>query len=221
MFLPDIAGAIWRRWYVVLIGALLTAGLGLRTAHTEDLFLATEVLVIQPPVSSYNPNPMTGLYPSLAVTAAAVASRLSTPDARAAFQAQGVAGTYDLEPRNTGTNQEPRYVIASMSITDTANDQVASLRALTTLSAAFDAELKRLQDEWNVARNLRITVAVLVPSTATLLPHSPSRSLIGAGILGVVVTFAAALWTDEIVRRRKRRQVAVPAHPPARPVFAP
>lgn len=214
MLLPNLARAIWRRWYVVLLGLALTAGLGLRSAHTEDLFLASEVLVIQPPVSSYNPNPMTGLYPSLAVTAAAVANRLNTPDAQAMFRSRGVEGTYTFEPRNTGTNQEPRYVIGSMSITSTTHDEAAGLRDLTILSGTFDAELRSLQDQWNVDKTLRITEAVLVPATTTLLPHSPLRSLIGSGLLGMVVTIAGTLWTDEIVRRRRARSVPAAMSPP-------
>jgi hypothetical protein len=205
MFLPDMAGVIWRRWYLVLAGMLLTAAVGAGAVHTPDHYLASEVLVIQPPVSAFAPNPMTGLYPSMAVTAAAVANRLNTPDAHEMFRSLGVTGTYSFEPRNTGTNQEPRYVIASMTITNLAGDEQGGLRGLEVLSSTFEKELKQLQDAWNVAKDLRITVALLVPATATLLPHSPVRSLVGVALVGAVCTAAILLWVDEIVRRRRDR----------------
>jgi hypothetical protein len=214
MYLSDMAGVVRRRWYFLLIGMLLTAPVGLRAAHTPDRYIASEVVVIQPPVSS-TPNPMTGMYPSLAVTAAAVASRLSTPDARAMFRSRGVTGKYSFEPRNTGTNQEPQYVIASMTITYIADDAASGLRALAVLSDTFETELKALQDRSNVGSKVRISVAVLVPPTATLLTHSPLRSLVGVGLLGAVGTAAIMLWVDEIIRRRRRRSRGVGEPAPA------
>jgi hypothetical protein len=194
-----------RRWYIVLAGFLLTAAVGLAAAHTPDRYYATEVLVLKPPVSSYAPNPVTGLNPSLAVTAAAVASQLSTPDAQAMFDSLGVTGTYTFEPRNTGTNQEPRYVISSMAITDTADSETAGVRSINILADVFEKKLNELQDRWNVGNDARIRMAVLVPVTSVLLPHSALRSLVGVGLLGLVVTVAVALWTDDISRRRRRR----------------
>ncbi|GIF13748.1 hypothetical protein [Actinoplanes teichomyceticus] len=208
MFLSDLAGVLERRWYLIITGALLTAGAANPAVHTEDRYLASEILMIQPPVSPYEPNPVTGLFPSIAVTAAAVANRLNTPDSQEMFRAKGVTGTYRFEPRNTGTRQEPRYVIGSMAITNISTDEDAGLRSLQLLSDTFEQELKRMQDEWNVRKGLRITVATLVPATSTLLTHSPLRSLIGVGLLGALATSAVTLWTDELLRRRRRRATA-------------
>jgi hypothetical protein len=213
VFLPDMVAAIQRRWYVVLAGFLGTVSVGLLAVHTPARYLATEVLVLKPPVSSYAPNPVTGLNPSLAVTAAAVANRLSTADSKAMFQSLGVTGTYTFEPRNTGTNQEPRYVISSMAINDTADSEKASLRSIAILADVFQKQLNELQDRWKVANDARIRMAVLVPAASTLLPHSAFRSLIGAGLLGVVVTLAAVFWTEDIARRRRVRAVDRPRRP--------
>jgi hypothetical protein len=211
MFLPDMMGAIWRRWYFVLVGALLTAGVGSQAIHTTDRYLASEVVVIQPPVSNYAPNPMTGLYPSMAVTAAAVAKSLNTPDAQATFRAQGITGQYEFAPRNTGTNQEPLYLIASMTITNIGFDEKETMRELGLLRAGFENALKALQDKWFVKKTLRMVVADLVPASSTLLPHSPIRSLIGTGLLGVVATAAIVLWFDERFRRRRGGRIVAEA----------
>ncbi|MEU4619641.1 hypothetical protein AB0G04_06650 [Actinoplanes sp. NPDC023801] len=205
MYLPDMAGVLRRRWYVILAGALITMAVALPAIRTQDRFLASEVLMTQPPVSQYAPNPVTGLYPSIAITAAAVASRLSTADAHEMFRAKGVTGTYRFEPRNTGTRQEPRYVIGSMSITYITTDEEESLRGLQTLRVTFEQELKAMQDEWNVKHDLRITVVSLVPPTSTLLTHSSMRSAMGVGILGVLLSTAVAFWTDTIISRRRWR----------------
>ncbi|WP_446213943.1 hypothetical protein [Micromonospora sp. IBSANI012] len=207
MYLPDLFATLRRRWYLVVAGMVVTVVAGLGATQITPRYLASEVVVMQPPVSSYAPNPMTGLYPSISITGAAVARRLSTPDAKARLRAAGVTGNYAFQPRNTGTNQEPRYVIGSMTVTTIASDEESGLRALAILSDAFEQELKSLQDRWKVAQQLRITTAVLVPPSATLQPHSPSRALAGAGLLGAIVTLAVTLWTDELLGRRgKRRQ---------------
>ncbi len=205
MFLSDMAGVLERRWYLIVVGALATAASASPAVHTQDRFLASEVLMIQPPVSDYAPNPVAGIYPSIAVTAAAIANRLNTADAQAAFRAKGVSGTYKFEPRNTGTRQEPRYLIGSMSITTISTDEQAGLTSLEILSGTYEQELKDMQDEWNVKKDLRITVATLVPPSSQLLLHSPIRSLIGVALLGAVGTSAVTLWTDAALLRRRRR----------------
>ncbi|GIF38708.1 hypothetical protein [Actinoplanes xinjiangensis] len=205
MYLPDIAGVLRRRWYVILAGALITMAVAVPAIRTQDRFLASEVLMTQPPVSQYAPNPVTGLYPSIAITAAAVASRLNTADAQDDFFSKGVTGTYRFEPRNTGTRQEPRYVIGSMSITYITTDEEESLRGLQVLRVTFEEELKAMQDEWNVKKDLRITVVSLVPPTSSLLTHSSIRSAMGVGILGVLLSTAVALWTDDFISRRRWR----------------
>ncbi|AEV84004.1 hypothetical protein ACWT_2982 [Actinoplanes sp. SE50] len=213
MFLSDMAGVLKRRWYLIIVGAVLTAAVASPAVHTRDRFLASEVLMIQPPVSPYAPNPVTGLYPSIAVTAAAIANRLNTPDSQAMFRAKGVTGTYRFEPRNTGTRQEPRYVIGSMSITNTSSAEADALASLQVLSSTYEQELKAMQDEWNVKRDLRITVATLVPPTSTLLTHSPLRSLVGVALLGALLTAAVTLWTDELLRRRRSARLSTADSP--------
>lgn len=211
MFLSDMAGVLERRWYLIIVGALLSAAAASPAVHTQDRFLASEVLMIQPPVSEYAPNPVTGLYPAVAMTGATIANRLNAPDSQKMLQAKGVTGKYKFEPRNTGTRQEPRYVIGSMSISNTGTDEAGTLRSLEILSTTYEAELKRIQDEWKVRKDLRITVYTLVPPTSQLLTHSPIRSLIGVALLGMVATSAVALWTDAalLARRRRRANVAV------------
>ncbi|GLW35721.1 hypothetical protein [Actinoplanes regularis] len=208
MFLSDMAGVLERRWYLIIAGALITAAAANPTVRTDDRFLASEVLMIQPPVSPYAPNPVTGLYPSIAVTAAAIANRLNTADSQETFRSKGVTGTYRFEPRNTGTRQEPRYVIGSMSITNISTDEEDGLRSLRILSSTYEQELKEMQDEWRVRKDLRITVATLVPATSTLLTHAPLRSLIGVALLGTLGTSAVTLWTDAALSRRRRRAAA-------------
>jgi hypothetical protein len=210
VFLSDTIRAMSRRWYLVVLGVVLTGGLGYQSARVTPLYLASEVLVVQSPVSVDAPNPLTGLYPSVAITAAAVAESLRTPSAEAEFRAAGVTGPYEFVPRNTGTNQEPRYLISSLMVTNTTEDEQGSIRALFILTSAYNRQLKALQDRWNVAQHLRITTSTLVPPSAVMLSHSATRALLGSAILGGIATLAVPLWFDAFARRRERGP-AIPA----------
>jgi hypothetical protein len=203
LFLSDVVRALSRRWYLVILGVALTLGGGYAAAKVSPTYQSSVVLVIQSPVSVDAPNPLTGIYPSVAITAAAVASSLQTPAAAAEFRKAGVTGTYEFLPRNTGTNQEPRYLISSMTVTDTTDSEDGSIQALTVLTSAYEARLKELQDRWNVRQDLRITVSTLVPPSAVQLSYSASRALLGSAILGGLGTLAVPLWIDQIIRRRR------------------
>jgi hypothetical protein len=203
LFLSDVVRALSRRWYLVILGVALTLGGGYEAAKVSPTYQSSVVLVIQSPVSVEAPNPLTGIYPSVAITAAAVASSLQTPAAAAEFRKAGVTGTYEFVPRNTGTNQEPRYLISSMTVTNTTDTEDGAIQALTVLTDAYEARLKELQDRWNVRQDLRITVSTLVPPSAVELSYSATRALLGSAILGGLGTLAVPLWIDQIIRRRR------------------
>jgi hypothetical protein len=208
LYLNDILRVLARRWLVVVLGVVLTAVLGYQAAHVTPMYLATEVLVVKYPVSPDAPNPLTGVYPPVAVTAAAVATSLRTPDFEDQFRRAGVTGTYAFDPRNTGTNQEPRYTISSLTVSDTTDSEEGGLWALRILTAAYTNQLKAWQDRWNVRDDLRFTVSTLVPPSVEELSHSSQRALIGSALLGGLGTLAVPLWVDEIIRRRRGEAAA-------------
>lgn len=201
MFPSDILRALGRRWYVLVVGALLTAAGGPLAIQMPTVYRAQEVVVFQPPPAAGNVNPLTGVYPSLATTTAAVSQRMRSPANLERFRRAGISDAFEFAPRNTGTVQMPQYTIASMSISVTAGDEAVALRSLAALDTAYAHELDQLQDEWDVALDQRIAVSTLVAPSAVLLPTSRPRALIGAGLLGMLVSFAAALWLDQYDRR--------------------
>ena len=202
LFPSDTLRALGRRWYVLVVGALFTAAGALFAMQMPTVYRAQEVIFFQPPPAAGNVNPLTGVYPSLATTTAAISQRMRSPANLERFRRAGIPDTFEFVPRNTGTVQTPQYTIASMSISVTADDEAAALRSLAALETAYAGELKQLQDDWNVAPDQRIAVSTLVAPSAVLLPTSRPRALIGTGLLGILVSFAAALWLDQYDARR-------------------
>src|SRR5918999_882475 len=96
-----------RQWLIMLIGLILTGGVGLWAAVLPPRYEAFEVFAILPPQLPNIPNQLTGLRPSLAVTGAVVAQRLMSGSGRAQLRRAGAAGQYTPFPRNHGPQGIP------------------------------------------------------------------------------------------------------------------
>jgi hypothetical protein len=204
MGLREVIGALVRRWPVWLVGMVLTLGAGWVVIHPTPSYTASEIFAAQPPVTPWSPNSLTDFRPSLAITAALVAQLLKSPSGEALLHSRGLVGTYNLVPRNSGTQQNPAYIIPSVQATVTSADQDQAAASTTILLRAFDEDLKSLQDQWNVPANLRITITVLAPIAVTESVEAKSRALAGVAILGIASCFTIALWWDIAVQRRRR-----------------
>ena len=205
MYLRDVFQSLRRRWWILACGLLITLIAGYFAAQPPTMYRAVEVFAVRPPQTPDIPNQLAGLRPSVATFSAGVAQRLSSPSGRGDLRNEGVTGPYVLTPRNSGTRQTPEYLIASVQVTTTEADEATALRSLATVTEAFRRELNKLQDEWNVSANERITITMLAEPSATQLPHSRVRALGGSLLLGGGISVAAALWLDEFLVRRRRR----------------
>jgi hypothetical protein len=215
--LRDVLDVLGRRWPLSVVVLLLTLGVGWLVAHPAPTYTASEIFAVEPPVSPQVPNQLNVFRPSLAITAAAVAQRLKTPDGEARLRSRGLVGKYDVVPRNSGTVQTPAYIIPSLRAEVIANSQDVALRSVEVLTSVFREELSAMQDEWDVAATQRITVAVLAPASAVVLVPSRSRALAGVAILGLAGAIVLPLWYEQIRRRRARRVAERAADRPATP----
>jgi hypothetical protein len=197
----EVIEALGRQWRVLVVGVVTTGLFGWLAAHPQPTFKAVTVIALQPPQTPLHPNKLTDLRPSVALTAAMVTRRLESEAGDAGLRSNGVRGTYEIAPRNSGTRQTPAYSIPSVEMSVTAHDSATAFNSVERLASAFDAELAALQREWAVAAEDLITVTVLAPPTAQALLPVKSRALVGAALLGTIGTAMAALWFD---RRRAR-----------------
>lgn len=203
MFLSDVLRLLRRRWLILLCGLIVTAGVAMWAGNPPPSYRATEIFVVEPPRTPTIPNQLTGLRPSVAMTAAGVARRLSSHSERARLRRAGVSGSYALAPRNSGTRQTPEYLIASVQVTVTEPDEAAAMRSLAVITEAFAHELNALQDQWNVAAEERFTISMLAEPHAERLPSSKARAIAGASMLGAICSVALAAGYDRSWRRRR------------------
>jgi hypothetical protein len=209
----DLIDAVRRQWIVVML-ALLVAGMLGYLALPKVSYRASTILIVYPPKIAQVLNRLKDVRPSIAATSAVLAAQLKTPTAEAELRRSGLVGDYDLVPRNSGSNQLPKYRIPTLQLVVTTGRQDQALRSLDLLNRAFTAAMNELQASWNVAPDRYMTVAVLSSPSVDRLTGSKSRVAGATVLVGVGYAIALAMWADRRgLRIRIRRRGG---RPPAR-----
>ncbi len=93
-----------------------------------------------------------------------------------------------------------------------ATAELAS-RVYEAITEQLDNELVRVQDQEQVAENVRTELRVLLPaSEPTVTPSSVVRPLAGVVILGAALSVGAAILVETLLTRRRRRSNAQTSH---------
>lgn len=195
-----------RRWYVLLLVAVLAGAGALQVLRPTRTYVSSAIVVLKPPVTGSQPNQLANLQPPLAAVSYAAVQQLESPSGAAELRAAGVAGTYRLIPRNSGTSVTPRYLIPSLQVQAEHTEPAAANLAVLKVVEAYTKRLADLQAEQQIPEPARMSVTLLVPPTAVAQTGTKSRGLAGTVLLAGVCAVAAALWTDQVVTRRNRRR---------------
>ncbi|MET8946675.1 hypothetical protein ABZX30_24705 [Streptomyces sp. NPDC004542] len=202
----DVAEALLRRWYVLLLALVLTAAGAYKVLHPAPEYLSSAVVVLKPPVTGNQPNQLTNLQPPLATLSYGVVQQLESPAGRRELDAAGVHGTYQLIPRNSGTSATPRYLIPSVQVQAQRAGAVEADTAVSRVIEVYTEHVTRLQDAQGIAPASRISASVLVAPSAAPVRGTRTRGLAGTALLGGTAGILGALWCDRYaLRRRKRR----------------
>ncbi|WP_030664631.1 hypothetical protein [Streptomyces cellulosae] len=202
----DVAEALLRRWYVLLLALLLTAAGAYRMLHPAPQFLSSAVVVLKPPVTGNQPNQLTNLQPPLATLSYGVIQQLESPAGRKELEAAGVHGTYQLIPRNSGTSATPRYLIPSLQVQAQRSGAVEADTAVSRVIDVYTKHVTDLQDAQNIAPASQIRASVLVAPSAAPLQGNRSRALAGTALLGAIAGILGALWFDRYALWRGKRK---------------
>ncbi|MFD8388636.1 hypothetical protein ACFV2N_05345 [Streptomyces sp. NPDC059680] len=206
----NVADALLRRWYVVVVALLLTAAGAYHVLRPAPQYVGSAVVVLKPPVTRNQPNQLTNLQPPLAVVSYAVVQQLQSPVGARELTAAGVRGAYHLVPRNSGTSATPRYLIPSLQVQSQASAPDAAVTAVRRIIDVYTKHVEEMQTVQGVPAGSRITASVLTSPSAAEVQGDKSRGLAGTALLGLAGGVLGALWLDRYVRGR--RQVAPGRH---------
>ncbi|MFD0366901.1 Wzz/FepE/Etk N-terminal domain-containing protein [Streptomyces sp. NPDC059071] len=205
-----LARVLLRRWYVLLLTALVTGAACYPALRPAPRYQSSAVLVVKPPRTDNQPNQLTNLQPSLAMVSYAVVQRLQSPDGRAELKAAGVHGSYRLTPRNSGTSATPYYSIPTLQIEAEQTAPEEADRVVQSIIDVYGRHLKALQTEQKVPAATLLTVDLVNRPGTVALPPNRTRAVAGTGALGTLAGVMCALWTERYAKARRRRRAAAP-----------
>jgi hypothetical protein len=200
----NVADALLRRWYVVVVALLLTAVGAYHVVRPAPQYVGSAVVVLKPPVTQVQPNQLTNLQPPLAVVSYAVVQQLQSPAGAKELRAAGVQGTYHLVPRNSGTSATPQYLIPSLQVQSQASGPDAAVTAVRRIIDVYTKHVEELQTAQGVPAASRITASVLVSPSAAEVRGNKSRGLAGTVLLGGAGGILGALWLDRYAMSRRK-----------------
>lgn len=202
----DLSGALRRRWYVVLLGLLLTPMLCLGALQFVGVkYEAKAMLVLLPPGASVPKagNPYLNLGSMQPVVGVLSDSMLSQQTAQAVREVSPTASyTVAPDPATSGA-------VLIIDVKDTTSSGAAKVMKL--LAALAPQQLNELQSAANTPSPGHITTDLVAQDTKPVASHkSQQRAGLLVAALGVALTVLAAAFTDGFAGRRSRRRAARP-----------
>jgi hypothetical protein len=216
----DLIAAALRRWYVVLLGAVLTVGaLYVVTKQAPVYWTQYNILLVGPSgvqKTTVLDDPVYGLQPLVGVIATDFNDGdppLLTGDVAATIVGEGHREGVQVRVPNLGTQWRPLFPANYLDVQVAAADPEEVLATARATSLRVSVLLEELQDEMGAPLNLR---ARAVPSsknpTVIAVTGSRSRALAATGLSGMAITLAVLLMLE----RRWPRPSPAPARTPAR-----
>ncbi|MFF7969734.1 hypothetical protein [Streptomyces sp. NPDC007905] len=199
----NVAAALLRRWYVLVVALLLTAAGAYHVMRPAPEYVGSAVVVLKPAVTQNQPNQLTNLQPPLAVVSYAVVQQLESAAGARELEAAGVHGAYHLVPRNSGTSATPRYLIPSLQVQSQASGADAAVTAVRRIIDVYAKHVDALQTAQGVPAGSRITASVVVSPSAAEVQGTKSRALAGTALLGLAGGILGALWLDRYAMSRR------------------
>lgn len=198
MDLAEIFRVMRRRWYVLLPGLLVTAGLTVAVALVVPVKYQSQSTVVllnsQKATVAYDGNPFLSSQTSLTGMADSLARNLNSDDSLRDLKARGATGTFASKLADNA--QGPL-----LWLTVTGTDRAAVLSSDKILTSYAKERLQEFQQQQSVAPKAMIRMQTIVP------PQNPVAQtktrieyLAMAGVLGLVLSLVAVFYVE--ARRR-------------------
>lgn len=215
MDLAEIFRVMRRRWYVLLPGLLLAAGLTVAVALFVPVTYQSQSTVVllnsQKATVAYDGNPFLSTQTSLTGMADSLARNLNSDGSLRELKSRGASGTFEAKLADNA--QGPL-----MWLTVTGTDKAGVLASDRILTAYAKERLEQFQKQQAVDPKAMIRMTTIVPpqnpvaQTKTRLEY-----MVMAGGLGLVLTMVAVFFVEARRRPRAPQRDEEPAAPQAAP----
>lgn len=218
----DLIAAALRRWYVVLLGGVLTVGsLFVVTQQAPVYWTQYNVLLVGPAgvqKTTILDDPVYGLQPLVGVIATDFndgAPPLLTGDVAATIVGEGHREGVQVRVPNLGTQWRPLFPANYLDVQVAGSSPQEVLATARATSLRISVLLEEVQDDLDAPLDLRAR-AVPASNNPTVISISGSRSraLAATGMSGMAITLAVILLLER--RRPGSRPQRAPSRTPAR-----
>jgi len=210
----ELVRAFVRRWPIVLVGALVTAGAGLAALNDDGVYFTRTEILFLAPTSPLYPNALRTQSEDIIIAAGAVARRISGPQAETKFASPdvtlvglGVREGWWLRLPDTGGQWASNFATQRLflDIVGPTREGVEAEQA-KILGRVAD-ELRQMQEQAGADPAAMIT-SMEAPETTVIfhVEGSNVRALAMVAVLGVGLTAAVVLVLER--RRRSRADAA-------------
>lgn len=219
MFFAEMPTVLLRRWYLVVLGLVVTVMLCLFAVQAIPVRYSAEAgLLLLPPRISVGEggNPYLALG-ALGPVGDVLSKTLTDSTAQRELKAAGVTGTYEVGP---DTASPAPIVLVTVETTS----ESAALSSLQLILDRAPLRLLALQRETSVKNNAFITSTVITRSTRAEAVRKPQiRAVMVAAVSGIAMTLMITAAVDAMLLRRRPpegteaamvRPVTRPATPP-------
>ncbi|HSN11688.1 MAG TPA: hypothetical protein VLS51_06250 [Propionibacteriaceae bacterium] len=213
MTLETLVGAALRRWYVLLVGILLTLGTCAYVMRLPGVYWASAKVYFLPPSTVPQPNqlapdssvaiPFAGLIQTQINDG--VPRRLATsPDVR--LVDQGIYDGWSVMLPNTGGQWANNFSEPALIVQATGPTPQAVTTRMAQLLARITQLVRQDEDSAGVQPQLRVSLN-MSPTTVDVQYSNGHRSRAVGEIvlLGVLVSLTACRVVDRVVATRRRR----------------
>jgi hypothetical protein len=193
MYFTDAVKVLLRRWYVLLVGLLLTGGaaVGVALVVPTNYEASGNVLFLLPPDAGDQPvNPYLNVPQGLTMSASIVGGVLSTPEMQRDIFDAGSTSEYAV-------GQEPGTGIPMLYITAADTDPAMAVKTVAEVIRRVDTELERMQTAAGAPSDQRmVTQPFSVTAQAEVVRGAKIRAVAVVGAVGAVLTVLAAFALD-------------------------
>jgi hypothetical protein len=201
----DLANAMRRQWWLVLLGVLGVALGVVYVLRTPGVYWARTEVDFALPVSAANPNPLQFTSGDLISLAGIVAKRVELPGrlqsattSPISILGEGVDHGYSVVLPSTGGQWSPNFERATLVVQAIGSSDEEVSAQMGRVISEIGSELEELQDEAQVSPQFRASLRTSVSPVVYYGKGSPLRALSAWLVLSLGATLALVIIVDAV-----------------------
>lgn len=216
----ELLGVIIRRWYILLLGALVSVAALQVMTHRPGVYWTHFDVVILAPTYEYYPNKLEDPHYALSPIAGVLVRDwnrtnppLLTASGDTTMFGEGRREGIQVRMPNEGSQWRPLYTSPNIDVQILGSNPAAVEAEAQRVYAELDRMLQQRQDALGVTKTVRMT-SIMSPADPSVayIAGSRARAAAATGLAGAAMTVTFIYWLEQFLIRRRRSISASDEH---------